>query len=111
MVLLGLILLSFAAALGIVLLGYLFLSLFAYHEIQTSKEVKISENCVKIFANPDSLEYDIRCSMLACPGRDVVFVVCLDPADRHFDEMLSLARSFAAQYGNVRLELTEKERI
>lgn len=111
MVLLGLILLSFAVALGIVLLGYLLLSFFAYNEIQKSEEVKISENCVKIFANPDSLEYYIRCSMFACSGRDVIIVVCLNPADRHFEETLSIAESFAAQYANVRYELMEEERI
>lgn len=111
MVLLGIILLSFAISLSIVLFGYLLISFFAYNEIQKSEEVKISENSVKIFANADSLEYYIRCSMFACSGRDVLIVICLNPADRHFDEMLSIAKSFAGQYGNIRYELMEKERI
>lgn len=111
MVLIGIILLSFAISLSMVLLGYLLISFFAFHEIQKSEEVKISENCVKIFANVDSLEYYIRCSMFACSGRDVVIVICLNPADRHFDEMISIARTFAKQYGNIRYELMEKERV
>ncbi|MBQ0010308.1 MAG: hypothetical protein KBS76_04310 [Ruminococcus sp.] len=49
--------------------------------------------------------------MFACSGRDVVIVICLNPADRHFDEMISIARTFAKQYGNIRYELMEKERV
>ena len=100
---------SVLCALAVALVLYFFLyammAFFAENEIEKSEFVKIKENCVEIFANYENLEYYIRCSIFACPRAGFPIVINIERDDRHFEDNIYIAQSFAKKHGDIRIRL------